>query len=80
MGMGVAKCTGTRLAETDSTRMSAREVGASKEEEEQIQRMLPMEGAMWRTAVEREAQGASREPHWRAEEPVSWSTNIWWAR
>ncbi|KAH7817079.1 uncharacterized protein MONOS_8011 [Monocercomonoides exilis] len=80
MGMGVAKCTGTRPHETDLTRISAREVGASKEEEEEIKRMLLMERAMWRTAVERAAQGESSETHWRAEEPVPWSTNIWWAR
>ncbi|KAH7819538.1 uncharacterized protein MONOS_11465 [Monocercomonoides exilis] len=32
------------------------------------------------TVVEMKSQGASRELTWRAEEPVSWSMNIWWGR
>ncbi|KAH7819618.1 uncharacterized protein MONOS_11805 [Monocercomonoides exilis] len=50
------KRTRIRLFCTNSDRMFAREVRASKKQEQQIQRMLTIEGEMWWTTEEREAQ------------------------
>eukprot|EP00770_Monocercomonoides_exilis_P013618 MONOS_13565.1-p1 / transcript=MONOS_13565.1 / gene=MONOS_13565 / organism=Monocercomonoides_exilis_PA203 / gene_product=unspecified product / transcript_product=unspecified product / location=Mono_scaffold00846:10087-10602(-) / protein_length=172 / sequence_SO=supercontig / SO=protein_coding / is_pseudo=false len=62
--------------------MEEKKSGGSSIFETDMIRMLERQLWLWMqsTTVEMEAQGASREPHWRAEEQVYWSTNIWWAR